>query len=974
MRSWQEPTDEEVEKVIPQLIGDKYHYFFDRLENPLWIEPLRKRGLFKEPLGNTNNKDGSFSCPIWRASKYLLRMAKYEIVQKDISQILEECGIPDNYSVHQDFLQIALLMPLDFQIKWALIEKKWLKNQEHIWIASLAKSIAELGISLLINGKDKEAGDLFLTLFRLLQEKKSKEERDIGYLKMPPHPTSVFDSWMYDELIKKVAEEIASLNKLDMLGLFQKLLNASIYLSRDSWENQNPFNDLSFLWRPAIEDHPQNRNIYEIMDALVTALRDCALKIIGNDPSKFKTVIQMLEEYKPKRAIFFRLSLYLLGVFSKNEDVLLFIEERLLNKDLFDCYETRHEYMHLLKKEFKNLTPESKRKILWMIWRKNNKRKVRELLSKSPNHLPSDEEIESYIRSERVNWLSFIRDDLPIRWRNEYIELSEQQPPSRHPDFPFYMDEMVRGDQSPFSENELSSLSVEELVMKLTNWVPPENRYMEPSKEGLGRVLGGLIRKTPEKFCKQASLFKIDDPIFVWFFIDAFRDVYKRGVTFDWNPILDLCGWAVKQNSQTESYEQGESDQVFSWRSTHQSIAWLLGDALHNGKAPIPFELREQVWEILYLLTRNSSPTEEEEERFGDSRKRAYDFALNCVRGSAMIAAVKYIEWVRASFKLDNEELLKSGFDAIPEVKDVLEERLDLLVEPSRAVHSVYGLYFPWLVAWDRQWTIDHIDKIFPKETKYFEIRQAAWNTYLKWCFPYDEPLEILYDEYLMSVRNIENDLTKSEEYDSPIVKIGEHLTTYYARGLLTLSPDSLLTIFLEKASDEIRAMTMEYIARQLENSPPGISSKETIDRLKEYWEIRLKSAKKSQKQDNFSKEIAAYGYWATCKQFDNKWVLNNLCEALRFSKRIDNTEKVQPYLAEISNDFPEEAITCLELIFEGCWNDWEISWLASQENFNRKIIESATKSGNISHEKAQKLIQTLGGMGFYYYRDLLDS
>ncbi len=74
MKSSKTPTPEQVTKAIA-LLGRKehYRYFFDRLENPLWLEPLHKQGFFLHPPPPQAN-EGSVVFPPWPESRYLARI------------------------------------------------------------------------------------------------------------------------------------------------------------------------------------------------------------------------------------------------------------------------------------------------------------------------------------------------------------------------------------------------------------------------------------------------------------------------------------------------------------------------------------------------------------------------------------------------------------------------------------------------------------------------------------------------------------------------------------------------------------------------------------------------------------------------------------------------------------------------------------------------------------------------------------
>ena len=72
---------------VNDLIGNalQRRHFFDNLQNPAWIEPLREAGLFETPPGPiVDLAEGTVGSPPWPQSKYLARMAQFspEAVQE----------------------------------------------------------------------------------------------------------------------------------------------------------------------------------------------------------------------------------------------------------------------------------------------------------------------------------------------------------------------------------------------------------------------------------------------------------------------------------------------------------------------------------------------------------------------------------------------------------------------------------------------------------------------------------------------------------------------------------------------------------------------------------------------------------------------------------------------------------------------------------------------------------------------------
>src|SRR2546422_748033 len=121
MRSWKTPTPEQVSGAVAQLIhAEHYRYFFDRLENPLWIEPLAKRGYFKNPPAPLRDEvKGTVSHPRWPDSRFLARMAALPEAQETVATIALQIPGTENTTVHEDLADLALALPPAMAAKFA---------------------------------------------------------------------------------------------------------------------------------------------------------------------------------------------------------------------------------------------------------------------------------------------------------------------------------------------------------------------------------------------------------------------------------------------------------------------------------------------------------------------------------------------------------------------------------------------------------------------------------------------------------------------------------------------------------------------------------------------------------------------------------------------------------------------------------------------------------------------------------------
>lgn len=126
------------------------------------------------------------------------------------------------------------------------------------------------------------------------------------------------------------------------------------------------------------------------------------------------------------------------------------------------------------------------------------------------------------------------------------------------------------------------------------------------------------------------------------------------------------------------------------------------------------------------------------------------DLALNSTRGQALNAVIRYALWVRHYLSLEpnGEKRLREGSRELPEFFQVLDAHLDVDSEPSLGVRSVYGQWFPQIVALDWEWARSRTGKIFPLDSESSRFHDAAWETYLVFSGPYGNVLKLLTAQY----------------------------------------------------------------------------------------------------------------------------------------------------------------------------------------------------------------------------------
>jgi hypothetical protein len=957
MRSWEKPTPEQVAKAIGLLIyAEHYRYFFDRLENPEWLEPLWESGFFKHPPDPVlNEEDGTLLLPTWPEARYLARMANSD--PKLVARIILEMDDTDNAAVHVDLVDAALNMPPEFSAR--LVEKV------QKWAGSLYLQIPEKFGELMMHwakgDMTEEAISLARVLLDILPSERSSNLRPGGRYALPPEPRARFSEYEYEHILKNYYPELVQASPLPALELLCDLLVKAIQLSRRRNDDKGP-EDLSYNWRPAIEDHAQNLG-HTLKDALVEGVRDAAEKMLCSGSASIQQVVEILERRGWK--IFQRIALHILRLFSEQAEGL--VAARLADRRLFDDVGVRHEYILLLRSNFSRLAEQGQRTILSWIEEGPGKEWFKKCLLEQNGAPPSEDECARYReiwQRDRLAWIEF--KNLSAYWQERYKTMVAKHGEPEHPEFPVYSEFGYVGPASPKTAEELAAMSVENIVSFLKTWRSSDNVYREPSPEGLGRVLSSVVAEDPQRFAVVAVWFQGLDPTYVRALLVGLREGLQQQMAFEWAPVLQLCRWVIDQPREIPGRKVNTLGADPDWGWTRKAIADLLSAGLERGSGEIPIEMRREAEGILRPLTDDPDPTPEDEERYGGSNMDPVTLSINTTRGEAMYAMIRYALWVRRYLEkqTDANDRLTRGFDEMPEVREVLEAHLDITHDPSLAVRAVYGQLYPWLVLLDPRWAEDRKGRIFPLVEESQAYFDAAWNAYVIYNRPYDDVFNLLCDVYMHAVKRILSLGDSARWIENPGKKLIEHLMAYYWRGKVKLQ-DPLLVSLWEEASDELRAYAIEFIGESLRQTV-GTIPPEITNRLQDLWEQRLSHAQKAPSEHE--KEISAFGWWFVSEKFDSNWSIANLLAVLKLVPKVKPGNIVIEHLARTVITHPLESVECLRRIAEGDRVGWN---LYGSKDQIRKILQVGLDHPEV-REIAESVIHYLGSRGFHDYRVLL--
>jgi hypothetical protein len=917
-------------------------YLFERLPGPQWLELLAKDGFFADPpAADRDATAGTISFPPWPPGRYLARMAKMPEVGQLVLDVSLGVAATDNIRVHETLAEVALALPVALSKGLVPKVKEWLGHRQ---LGLLFQQLADVVVVLAAGGEPAEAIDLASDLFAILP---GERQRPVGRKDVRGR----VEEHQYKRLLERCRPALARAGGTETVELFCTLLDSALEQSEGTGE------DYSWMWRPAIEEHSQNHH-ESVPSALVSAVRDCVRESVERDPSLAPAIVQKLEGRG--RLIYRRLALDVLAQHPERHVAL--IEERLQDKARFDDSGERHEYARLAAGAFPHVSEAVRSTLLSWIEAASETESTVARWTAEQGAPPSREDAERLRRIWQRDRLAPLKDVLPPDWRTRYESLVAVEGEPEHPNFPSYYTRSWVGPTSPTSAGDLASMTVEQIVEHLRTWKASSDR-MSPTPEGLGRQLAAAVALEPERFAAAAPSFSGLDPTYVRSLLSGLRDGLKAGRTFDWTPVIELASWATLQPRSASDGDLPDRERDPHWGWARKTIADLFLTGFQSKTGTIPFASRDAVWKVLAALAEDPDPRPEDEAKYGGSNMDPGMMSINTTRGEAMHAVVNYALWVRRN----QPQAGPSDFGDMPEVRSLLDDRLDTSRDPSTTVRAVYGWYFPFLCYLDRAWVADRMFRIFPPQPEHRHLRDPAWETYLGFNGPGADTWPLLEAEYRRAVDDLKGGRQSPARMSLGGDPIVQHVMVLYWHGQQALGSGSLLDQFFEVASEELRHQALDFIGRSLENDRDEISE-EIIERMKVLWQVRLRIGMAD--PVTHAKELSAFAWWTKAARLDLDWRLDQLLDVLRTVGPVDPGFVAVEMLAEAAATRPRKAVACLAAMVSAETNEWEPTMWSTEA---RTLLMHALASGDTdSANAARDLINVLEARGHRGYRDLL--
>jgi hypothetical protein len=530
-----------------------------------------------------------------------------------------------------------------------------------------------------------------------------------------------------------------------------------------------------------------------------------------------------------------------------------------------------------------------------------------------------------------------------------------------HPDYLAYHGPVVVGSTSPITEEEFKKKSTKEILDFLRTW-KPSKKFFSPTKEALGGIMSKVISDNPKKYVSIGKDIGELSPVYIYHFLEGYREAIKKGKNFDWNQIITICKDVLET---LENKNFSTEDNLYDLKAVKRAVCDLLKEGLRNNKSP-PIELRTSIFDLIRILLKDNEPDQTYETKYVGEHMDPFTLSLNTVRGKAMHTLVFYGLWcAKQSYSPKVVDKM------VPEVKELLEMYLNPDYEPTQTIRAVYGAYLPNLFYLNSEWTEKQMLKIFPKEAEFRTLSRAAWETYMKYSRFYDDVYSKMKKEY----RNATNKLNSPKISQSAKMKLAEHLMIAYLRGLEELGNDSMINRFFKMHQHEVNGHAIWFIGKVLKDIQEEENEKvkeRIMERCLRLWKWRIEEARKIDEtaQKQIAKELKLFGFWFINSPFDKKSAISQLCITVEITEGVmDFARDIIEKLHDYANDYSSEVLRILDLLVRGDNKLW-LPMLSKEKISDILELITMKRPPQEIRVSVNRLVDSLTRMGYHEFRD----
>ena len=964
MTSWKKPTSEMVEKALGSVKKETdRRYFFSKLKNPLWLQPLLERDCFASPPRALHLPNGHIQFPFWPELQYLKNVCR--LVPEQVISILSDLPEIDNPHVYHEILEIALDLSGSHsaKLKGKMIE------YAHLGFQTMSHKFPNLLAHWTAENETSAALELAGILIQFQPDPKARKKRD-RYRKDSSdwfcnlNPSPRFENWDYREIlnlgVRPLAQKVpykTACMLIDAVDSMNRLELHPEQLERGSDE------DTSQVWcrRLGGEDSGYGDKRKILADTLTYACE----QVFESEPDSIADLNERLRNQRWK--IFKRLRQHL-NAHYLSEQTKPWIQEEILNHPDYGEWEHTYEFQHMIGRACEHfgsnlLSEKERRSIFDSMLSGPPKEEYQELLGES---FTEDWFAERQNRFHRVQFGPFA----PVligKYLLHFQELEDgadspisgaDYDPSPKPEAGFI------SRRSPISLESFTALNDEDKLAYLNEWEnehrDPDDWFVEYTFDGLAEVFRSFIMNSLNSEGEEFRYWiknrrRIERPIYVRAMIEGVKKRVEERKFDRLDEFLEFCEWVLlhpdKEREENSAYgDQSRKDP--NWARSREAVGELIQSCTKEDfNAPLSAQaglaklLESLCTQFDWQLDRDDPEYLERHDQFA--------VAFDHTRSGALEYLFEFGEWLQRNDP-------SAGVDA---VKSIIEKRFALeselpLTLPERAI---LGSNFVRLLGFDQEWALVHKSDFLPQNEPHHW--REAFGGLLRRYGPNTRMFEVLQEEYLFAVQHLAGSRGRDDSDSEYSDHLGQHLFFYYLWGLYPLKgEDSLLDCFYLGTNKDRKRWSnlVDHLGFTLGNTKENLD--EDLKRgLAEFFEWRLEAGDID--------ELGHFSSWLNANCLTAEWRLDTfsrLLDAIRGST-FQAISLVSKDLEELLPEHTSKVVECFAKLTDGTDDSTFYINIETAQHIIKAGLRSSDEDAYNSAERARENLLRKG------YFDLLN-
>lgn len=886
-------------------------YFFERLQNPLWIAPLNELGVFKltRPQGGPNEYSQIPNYPELRYLCHVCTEAPDEVVSilldlpsKTSNRV---CNLIIEIATKLDFKQSELLLP-------KIAEGIGLSGTDMAMVRDLIRSWPSVNQKCL---------DFLRVLIDFApdsrkKEKEEKRRQDLSGIFTSLTPLPKFDLYHYKEILINDVVPLAATNPLQIAWVLKDAVNGMIQMGVHQSELDSGDRTDSIEWLiPQLG--VSFRTYDDAQEILINAFVTVAGKVF--DSGKESDIEVFDRSVRRERWDFFlRLREHLYAA-HLTDQTLPWIREIILHYEDYAERPYSYEFVRMTRLACEHfmerlLSHSELHGIIGKIMSGPSREREMRFLGADFK----EQNFAKYTRHTHFRHLypfaSLLTGDV-----HDYFNALNAEAPVTDDSFAQMHGSTKSGfvsDKSPLSSEEMATKSDPELLDYVTTW--DDERFADT--DDFTRISRHALAKEFQRF----FLDKIaPSPQRVSFWLNQNEETllprnlesifsalcsheYKTGFA-SVSRVISLAQKILEHPEfELTDGREGCDDTPIHHMSGWISIRRAVKDFLENcfkEEINAPIGIRDECLTLLRNLCTHHDARLDSKEKDVLIRRDYLSEGINSTRGQSLELLFPYANWIRRHGKEDGLE----------DVLAILDSRLGPTAQRPLTLpeYAILGLHIENLCWMSERWAKENKRSLFPDHDS--EAWLVSFGTYISYSSPKVPIYTILKDDYDYAVDNIARleqvDSREKEEHNSSKVeRLAQHIFILYLWGKCELNDTTGLIARLYQKTNSAReywASLFNYVGHTLSQSGSELGAG-LITRVKAFFDWRLNGG--------CSEELQKFTFWLSTKCLDPKWRLEAYAKTLDFGLDRDffvNTDLTT--LRALLDEYPALVVECFQ-------------------------------------------------------------